>query len=231
MTAAPIDILAGLKIQRPRTPGARCVVEWSAPTLAFTADATVIAGELAQAYCDAIRELLAGMPAAPAATLQRRRYRVEQAGRGGEPAGWSSVGGHLDADERREAKRRYFERFRAPKMGLVEPRPGETRQGTESGMLAQSLVSEMFAPGQFRVYFAGPRARLDRTGENAVLRVFKKFPSLLKDAAKSATFMRALDRAREQLFGKGTLALLRSAVSTAGAVQDLAEDLEREVRG
>lgn len=173
-----IDLLGGLKKAALGVKGSkngRMTIELTAPELVFSADEDMIAGDVAKAIEATMRENLeAGrdgngvpFPAPSPATLERRSYRMEQANRGG------ALSPRIKDKKMASAGRRsYFRRFRAAALGYMRPEAYADKFGRESGMLAKSPKA-VAKGGVWTIYFAVIRARVDRSGESAVGRVFK----------------------------------------------------------
>lgn len=211
MSDTKIDLFGGLKIERQNARSgerkggpARVTVEFTAPDLVWHADENAIAGEVAQAIADTIRENLLGgrapdgspLPPIAPATQARRRFRLEQAGRGGEAAPRVR-----DGAARARARENWVDRFRAPKLGMQQPMPGARTFGVESGLLARSVAAIADA-GVWRVFFAAIRARLDRSNANAVLRVFKRIGIWNAAAMSQPRVQQALRNVRDKLLTK-----------------------------
>jgi hypothetical protein len=229
---APIDLFGGLQVERKETSSggtrARVTVEFTAPTLVWHADEKAIAGEVARAIEETIRaNLLAGrapdgspLPAADSDTLDRRQYRVEQAARGGEAAARIT-----DSRARSSAKRNWTKRFKAPKLGHAQPIPGAHLFGVESSLLARSVVA-VAEGGVWRVFFTAIRARLDRTGQNAVLRVFKRVSIWNAAAMSQPRVQQALRNVQKNLLAASAAKALAAAAETLRNLSSLQEELE-----
>ncbi len=118
------------------------------------------------------------LPAAAPTTVVRRDDRLKQAQRSGAPAPRYKGRGKKNAYPK--AKQNYRKRFRSPKLGLIAPGQHPVPAGTvglESGMLARSALATVEKVGggvtRFRVFFANPRALVDKHGSSAVDRVFR----------------------------------------------------------
>jgi hypothetical protein len=233
-----IDLFGGLRIDRRfsrRTgaqTGARVTFEFTAPDIVFNADEKLIAAEVATAIGDTIREnMLAGLqgdgtplPASPASTMERRAYRLAQSARGGAPA--MRYANRQALKKRQAAHRNWDRRFKAAKLGAFVPIPGETRFGLESGMLAKSIVAAPTARGTWEVYFAQARAKLDKTGSSAVLRVFKGERVKLWSPAmfRQDRIQEALRRCQAGLMGKRSLLVFQQLRRTAELLAQASEE-------
>jgi hypothetical protein len=221
-----IDLFAGLKVANRGTRNARMTIEFVAPDMQFSADERAQAGEVATAIADTIKSnLLTGkapdgspLPASAAGTRERREARLEQAARGGAPAAR-----YRDATFIAKAKRNWAKRFKAAQSGIQAPQQS-TVFGIESGLLARSVAAAPSkAGGGWTVFFAVVRAKLDRTGASAVLRVFKRIPVWGPNAMAQAKVQAALAGVRDALFSSRAERLLRELQRTAQLTQALAE--------
>jgi hypothetical protein len=98
----------------------------------------------------------------------------------------------------------------------------------ESGLLAKSVAAAPAKAGSgWTVFFAVIRAKLDRTGASAVLRVFKRIPVWGPNAMAQAQVQEALARVRDGLFASRAQRLLAELQRTAQLTQALAEAGER----
>lgn len=232
---APIDLFGGLKVDKRtnsagRTVGARMVVDFTAPEFFFHADDKAIATEVAEAIAETIGgNLVQGkapdgtpLPMASEATLERRRYRIDQDIRGGQLNERIT-----DRRARVRGVRGWARRFRAAKLGDQHPVAGATLFGSESGLLARSVVAVVEGAG-FRVFFAALRAKLDRTGENAVLRVFRRIDIWNRQAMTQPRVQEALRNVQKNLWAKSAAAALAQARTAASNLMAFSEDLEDE---
>lgn len=230
--SAPIDIFGALRVRRRQAggPGARVTAEFTAPALVWHADENAIMGGVAEAIAESIREMLlqgrapdgTPLPTPDQDTLERRRYRLAQAGRGGHAAD------HItDPKARRRALLGWMRRFKAAKMGLQTPQPGARSFGVESELLARSVVA-VPRVGYFDVFFAAIRAKLDRSGSNAVLRVFKRIGIWNAAAARQPRVQAALRQAQRDLFSRRVWEALAKAHATATRLMALAEQAEAD---
>jgi hypothetical protein len=222
------DLLTG-KAVGGRKGSARVVFEFSAPDLVWNADEKLIAAEVATAIGETIRDnMLAGnqgdgspLPAASSKTLERRQYRLEQAARGGAPS--MRYANRQALKKRQAAHRNWDRRFKAARLGAFTPMPGETRFGLESGMLARSIVAAPTAGGAWQVYFAQARAKLDRTGSSAALRVFKRMRPWSEAMFRQPRLQEALRRCQANLLGSRARLLFQQLQRTAQLVQQAAQ--------
>lgn len=232
--SAPIDIFGGLNIDRKTSNSgkttARVTVEFTAPTLFWHADENAIAADVAGAIAAQIRDnLLAGrapdgspLPEPAAGTLERREFRLAQEQRGGDVTPRIT-----DATQRGRGRRSWRQRFKAARLGMQHPMAGARFFGVESGLLARS-VAAVAKDGVWQVFFAAIRAKLDRTGQNAVLRVFKRVSIWNAQAMSQPKVQEALRAVSKKLLSSRAgeaLALAREAIAN---VMELSEELEDE---
>lgn len=163
-----IDIFAALRTKQPERGRARTFVEFKAPDVVFSVDEQKVAGDVAAAITEALREnLLNGLdfngrplPPVSAATAERRDYRVRQAQ--GKPT------------------KELLRRFTTAKLGTFLPSGeygGNRWVGVESGLLAKSIKA-VAEGGAWRVFVAGVRGLVDRSGRSALTRVMEKLGPL-----------------------------------------------------
>ncbi len=180
----------------------RMTIAFDAPDLVFVSSESRIAQLGAQAIQRQIQENLRKglqpsgqpLPAAAPATLERRRYRAQQAARGG------ALSPHTtDPQVRGRGLRNWRRRFVAPRLGAFTPKPS-AMFGTESGMLAESVKALPEPPSGFKVFFAGPRGNLDRSGLSAVGRVFRRIAPWTRAAMRQGHVQEAMRRMLTNIF-------------------------------
>ena len=180
------DLFASLrKVGGKRTTRGKFTLEIRAPQLVLQVDERAIAQTAAQAITEVIKTNLLGgktpdgepLPAVAAATRERRRHRANQAARGGAPHPKYAP----KAFPRAQAN--HTKRFKAPKLGEFDPSTHGQRGlvGLESGLLASSVVAAPDPPG-WRVFFANPRALVDKAGTSPVERVFRRLGKVWSQA-------------------------------------------------
>jgi len=231
--AEPIDLFAALRVKETRHGGSgrrraadRMTIEIKAPALVFHADESAISGTLALAIEKQIREnLLSGqdpsgnpLPSPAAATLERREYREKQAQRGGEITDRIK-----DPKDRADGRKNWRRRFVAPRLGAFVPGQGVPRNrfGVESGMLAHSIKAAPEGDG-YKVFFAGPRGNIDRSGANAVVRVFGRLRPWTSLAMKQPEIRAALRQTADSLVAQRGKKLLTETLKTLRALRELA---------
>jgi hypothetical protein len=231
---APIDLFGGLNIEKKTSKSgketARVTVEFTAPTLFWHADENAIAADVAGAIAAQIRDnLLAGrapdgspLPEPAAATLERREFRLAQEQRGGEVAARID-----DPSARARGRRSWRQRFKAARLGMQHPRSGARFFGVESTLLARS-VAAVAKDGVWQVFFAAIRAKLDRSGQNAVLRVFKRIGIWNAQAMSQPKVQEALRAVSKKLLSARAAEALALAAEAVENVMALGEELDEE---
>ncbi len=123
------------------------------------------------------------LPPVAAMTVVRRDYRIKQGERGGSPAPrYRAKKKSKGKESYPDARKNYRKRFRTAKLGAFTPGQGIAGVvGVESTMLAKSALATVEKVGgtaaRFRVFFANPRALVDKHGSSAVDRVFNRLGS------------------------------------------------------
>lgn len=223
----PIDLFGGLEVANSGTRSARMVIEFTAPDLQFSFDERQHTAGVATAIADTIRgNLLSGrapdgspLPAASPGTLERREARLEQAARGG-----AVSPRYRDSQFIARGRRNWAKRFKAARLGMQSPEHGARLFGVESGLLARSVAAAPSKRGNgWTVFFAVLRAKLDRTGASAVLRVFKRIPVWGPAAMADQRVQGALREAAWTLLVSRAMRLLNELQRTAENTQELAE--------
>lgn len=237
-----IDLFAGLRVigsTRGATGGggvSKATVEISAPKFLVNLDEPELAGAMAVAVADAMRAnvnagaKLDGTPARPlaASTIERRQYRREQGQRGGQAADR-----YTDKTFRRDVKKHWRERFKAPRAGEFNPAHSAApieRRAVESGLLLASIVAEPTAAGGWKVFFANNRALVDRAGNSPVQRAFDMRPQAWQKVVQQKAVHKRLEFAlKAAAQGKSPLKaaksgnLLGELGRTAQLTQSIAE--------
>lgn len=194
--------------------GARMTIVFTVPDIRVDTRESKIAQTVARAVEKQIKaNMLNGlspsgfpMPPVAAATVRRRRYRYAQGQRGG-------LTDHFrKKSENNRALKNFSRRFDAKLLGRFLPGVG-VRQGLfglESGMLAKS-VRAVPEGTTWRVYFAGPRGNLDRSGTSAVNRVFRNVQPWSQAAMQQGIIQDGLKQAvQERLIVNGRLILTQA---------------------
>lgn len=230
----PIDLFGGLQVEKKTSRSgqttARVTVEFTAPTLVWHADENAIAAQVAGAIAAQIRDnLLAGrapdgsaLPAPAAGTLDRREFRLAQEQRGGEVAARID-----DPSARARGRRSWRRRFKAARLGMQHPQAGARSFGVESGLLARS-VAAVAKDGVWQVFFAAIRAKLDRSGQNAVLRVFKRIGIWNAQAMQQPKIQEALRAVQKKLLSSRAAEALALATEAVENVLAISEELDEE---
>ena len=236
---APIDIFAAMRNYKPKNSKngkrylSRATVQFTVPEIYFDLNSRKAARGFAEMLAARAKFLLqngqtlsgAPMPNAAPATIERRRYREQQAARGG-----FAHPRYRDDRFRARAIRRYRERFVAPRLGQFTPRAGNLF-GTESGMLAASPAVKAETHGRFVMFFATSRAVTDRKGtSSAVQRVFSRVGIWSEAAMREPGIQDGLRQLMRSLvvhrFGRIANELIRIAQNvntTLDKVEDIAD--------
>lgn len=163
------------------------------------------------------------LPAASAATIDRRRYRKAQAARGGQVAER-----YKDPEVRARGRRNYDRRFTAALSGSFPPDGrygGGAWLGVESGLLALTIVVAPLEQG-WGLFVANARGVLDRGGDSALGRVFRRVGAWSRDAMAQPEIqagLRAVQDAVKQVRSARFASLVRSIRSDVSGIAQQTE--------
>lgn len=242
----------------------RMTVEFTVPDIAFTMDDRKAAATYAAVLEKVAQQNLGSgldlngrpLPGADSATINRRKYRLEQAQRGGMPSAkfGRDISDRVVAEHIRhgrspsktaannarilkahsrvleKARKNFVRRFSSAQIGMTPPDAslgGGRSFGIESGLLAKSIKVVVEEGGRFVMYFAGTRAFSSGGGaKSAVARVFQRIGLFTAEGLRQPGIQEGLVQLKKDLF-QSRLERGRKLLSElAGQARDLVQRAE-----
>lgn len=224
---ADIDLFASLRdVSAKGKAGQKYAISIKAPRLVFHPDDKQVAGTVAVAIAEQLKEnLLAGkrpdgsaMPGIDSDTAERRRDLEEQGKRGGE-----ADPRYLDSSFRTSVKKHYDKQFsmrRGPNAGRAVPPKSDGPRGVVSGLLANSFLVRPDKDGKgFMVYVAAAR-------KAALPRVFAGIPIWTQGAMLQPKLREAMREAASRILPTSVKNLLAESARLLSNIQRLAAEAE-----
>lgn len=162
------------------------------------------------------------LPTAAAATVERRRYRMAQAARGGQ-----AHERYIDQRFRGATVRNFNRRFNAARLGHFSPKGG-SMFGRESDMLAWSITVAPVASGSWGLFVANARGLIGSDGDSAIGRFVRRVGAWSQEAMRHPTIqegLRNLQRGLRIARGQRLGGVLRALRSSAAELAEQAETL------